>query len=248
MQQASPVEPASLITIFIEMIAAPSKALQRVAIRQTHSWWLPILLAIIAPILYLWLNLERTLALASKQLELRLSALPPDQIEAARSVAERLTQANTVMITAVLSALISLAIGLLISTMILYFGAALLGAMPKLNQLWPAVAWTWLPFAFRGFLQSVWTVINQSLITYPGLSYFVASGDPLADSQNWRFVALSQIDLFSLWHIVLVFVLLRVVTRLGSGSAFVLTLIYAALNLALRLVPLFLGGLVSIGS
>jgi hypothetical protein len=247
MQQASPSESTSLATTFVEMIVAPRRALQRVARRQTQSWWLPVLLALGASILYLWLNLGRTAALAARQLELQLSTLPPDQVEAARAMAERFSQPRTMLIMGVFSTALGLAVGLLLGSAILYFGAALFGAMPKFNQIWPAFAWTWLPFVFRSFLQAAWSTINQALITYPGLSYLVATGDTLADNKNWTFVALSQIDLFSLWHVLLVYLLLRVVTRLGGGSAFVLTLLYAVLTLGLHLLPVLAGGLVSFG-
>lgn len=247
MQDTDSIQPASLATTFFDMIADPGRAFRRLTTFQQRSWWLPALLAVLAPILYLWLNLNRTVEQATRQLEMQLSTLPPDQIEAARAMATRFTQPNAVLITGVISSVLALAVGLLISTFILYFGAALFGAIPKLQQLWPAVAWTWLPFALRGFLQSVWSGINQSLIHYPGLSYWVATGDLAADSQQPAFVALAQLDLFALWHAVLVYVLLRVVARLGAGGALVLTLLYAAINIGIRVLPAFVGGLFSIG-
>ncbi len=229
----------NLLTTFIDMIAAPAQAFRRISERQQRSWWLPAFLALVGPLLYLWLNVDRTVALAQRQLQLQLSTIPPDQAEAARSMAERFTQPRTVLLTG--------SIGTVLSLLILYFGSALFGAMPKAQTLWPAVVWSWLPFALRGFLQTGWSLANQALIQYQGLSYFVATGDVAADSQRPLFVALSQIDLFSLWHVVLVYVLLRVVVRLGSGGAFSLTLLYALLNIGLRVLPVFIRGLASLG-
>ncbi len=241
------IQPASLFSILVDMIASPGLAFQRLVRYQQRSWWLPLLLALIAPILYLWLNLDRTVEQARQQLELQLSTMPADQVETARTMAERFMQPNAVMISGAISALLALAVGLGISMLILYFGSALFGASPSRAELWPAVAWTWLPFALRGFVQSAWSVVNQALIHYPGLSYLVASGDLAADSRNLLFVALSQIDLFSLWHAALVYVLLRVVTRLGNSSALVVTVLYAIINIALRLLPAFASGLFSLG-
>lgn len=237
----------NLLTTFIDMIAAPAQAFRRISERQQRSWWLPALLALVAPLLYLWLNVDRTVALAQRQLQLQLSTIPPDQAEAARSMAERFTQPRTVLLTGSLGTVLSLAVALGLAMLILYFGSALFGAMPKAQALWPAVVWSWLPFALRGFLQTGWSLANQALIQYQGLSYFVATGDVAADSQRPLFVALSQVDLFSLWHVVLVYVLLRAVVRLGGGGAFSLTLLYALLNIGLRVLPVFIGGLVSLG-
>jgi len=247
MTEREMIQPASLLSTFVDIIANPGLAFQRLVRYQQRSWWLPLLLALIAPILYLWLNLDRTVEQARQQLELQLSAMPADQVEAARAMAERFMQPNAVMISGAISALLGLAVGLGISLLILYFGAALFGASPRGSELWPAVAWTWLPFALRGFVQSAWSAANQVLIQYPGLSYLVATGDLAADNRNLLFVALSQIDLFALWHVALVYVLLRVVTRLGNSSALVLTVLYAIINIALRLLPAFAGSIFSLG-
>jgi len=241
------IQPAGVLNTLVDMIANPGLAFQRLVQYPQRSWWLPLLLALFAPLLYLWLNLDRTVEQARQQLELQLSSMPADQVETARTMAERFMQPNAMMISGVISALLALAVGLGISMLILYFGSALFGASPKGSELWPAVAWTWLPFALRGFVQSAWSLANQALIHYPGLSYLVATGDLAADSRNLLFVALSQIDLFSLWHAVLVYILLRVVTRLSNGSALVLTVFYAIINIALRLLPAFASGLFSLG-
>ena len=52
----------------------------------------------------------------------------------------------------------------------------------------------------------------------------------------------SQIDLFGLWHVILIYVLLRVVAGRGRGSAALLTFLYALIQVGLRVLPTLAGG------
>jgi len=53
--------------------------------------------------------------------------------------------------------------------------------------------------------------------------------------------------LFALWHVILVLALLVTVARFSKGKAFILTLVYAALSMGLRLIPALLSGRALLG-
>ncbi|MCO6453202.1 MAG: YIP1 family protein [Caldilineales bacterium] len=238
----SEIKPVSPFINLIDVIASPATALRRISEVNRRSWWLPALLSIVGTILYLWVGRDFIAAEAMKQVQVQLSNMPPDQVEAARPMMERFTQPNFIFATGAATTLIGLALAWAISTLLIYLGAALAGASFKFGGLWPAVIWTWLPLAIRSYVQTLWVVITDSIVLYPGLSRFFATGDTTADQASLLYVAAAQVDLFAVWHLVLIFVLFRAVARLGIASSTILTLLYAVISIGLRLLPIAVGG------
>jgi hypothetical protein len=233
----SSIQPVNPLLNLWDIISAPGLALERVSTVQTRSWWLPALLSLIAPLVHVALSMDLQLERVKQGIAMSLSAMPPDQAEAARPMMERMLQPNALLLSTLTQVVLGLLISWAIAMLILYFGIALMGTPPKTSGLWAAIVWTWIPFAIRPLVQLAWNYITNSLILYPGLSYFVASGDMATDQRNPLYVAAVQIDLFALWHVVLIYVLLRVVGKLGGGSSFFLTLLYSAIMLGLHVVP-----------
>ena len=113
--------------------------------------------------------------------------------------------------------------------------------------LFATLPWTWLPFGLRHIVQTGWMLYRNRLVANPGLSYFVSTGKPTEDAANVLFNVLGHVDLFAVWHLVLIYVVLRVVPRFGKAKALVLVSLYAALNLGLRLLPTLLGRSLMLG-
>lgn len=241
------LHPVNTFRLLIDIIAAPSETLRRVSEVQSRSWWLPAVLSLASAFAYLGVTLNETAAEAAKQVQMQLGTMPPDQAAAAAPMIERVTSPSFIFGTGAITILLGLLIAWGLASLILYLGASLFGGQIKIGRLWPAIVWTWIPFALRGFLQTGWSAVNGSPIHYPGLSYWLATGDAVKDQTQPLFALASQVDLFGIWHGLLIYLLLRAVARLGSGSALVLTLVYIAINLGLRLVPALLGGAFSIG-
>jgi hypothetical protein len=108
------------------------------------------------------------------------------------------------------------------------------------GQVFAAFSWTWLPFCLRDLVNAGWVLVTGSLITNPGLSYFFATGDTVADTQDPLWVLAGYVDLFTLWHLILVYFLVRATRRRGGGLG--LTLAYALIALLVRVVPRLLAG------
>lgn len=240
--------PASLLSNFIDVIAAPATAFRRISAHHQRSWWLPALLSVIAPLLTLWLTRVLVAAEAQKQIDIQISTMPPEQIEASRPMLERFSSPEMLFATGAGMLIIGLLLAWLIAAVLIFFGASLSGSDLKIGRVWPVVVWSWLPFALRGFVQAGWSAVNNSLIAYPGLSYFLATGDTAADQQNMLLAAAAQVDLLALWHVILVYVIFRHVARLGGGGSFILTLLYAAISIGLRLLPVLLGSALTLGA
>ena len=70
----------------------------------------------------------------------------------------------------------------------------------------------------------------------------------MQDTGNPLFVLLSGIDLFWLWHLLLVVLGVSVVARFSRGKSLPLTLLYAALSLGMTVLPtLLFGGMMMAG-
>lgn len=241
------LKPVNPFSNFVDVIAAPSTAYRRISEVQLRSWWLPALLAFAGALLYLGVTLNETVAMAAKQVQVQMSSMTPEQAAAARPMIERFTSAPFIFGSGAVTVAIGLVIGWLIASALLYFGASIGGASLKFGKLWPVVVWSWLPFALRAFLQSAWSVVNGAMIHNPGLSYFIATGDTTKDQTNPLFALTSQIDLFAVWHALLIYLILRVVARMGTFGAILLTLLYAVISLALRVLPAWVSGAFRVG-
>lgn len=242
---AAAPERTSLFTTFLDVIAFPSEAFRRISEIQRRSWILPAILCLLAPLLFYGLTLELQVKAAERAVELQRSLLPPESAQAATPVLDRMSQPGFLLLTSGGRTVVGLAISWAIAIILIYFATSLAGADLSLTRLWPVVPWTWLPFAFRDLTQTAWSMANNHLIRYPGLSYLFVTGDVMVDQRNIWVAASSRLDLFTLWHTILVFVIFRKLARLHIFPAFVLTLLYAVISIGLRLLPLALSSALS---
>ena len=241
------VKPVNPIVNLWDILTAPSLALERVSTIQSRSWWLPALLALITPVLHIALTMDWQIERIKTNIALNLSSMPAEQADAARPVMERMLQPNALLVSTLTQVALGLLVSWAIAMLILYFGIALLGTPPKSTGLWSAIIWAWTPFAIRPLVQLAWNYYAHSLIQYPGLTYLVASGNPIEDQRNPLYIAAAQIDLFSLWHVILIYLLLRVVGKLGRAGSLFITAIYIIILLGIHIFPPIVTSLMGAG-
>mgnify|MGYP001767716882 CR=1 FL=1 len=191
------------------------------------------------------LEAQRQQASALQQVEGQLANLTEAQREQMRQQIEMFTSPLVVAGIGFATRAIGLFIGWAIGAAILYFGLVIASQEIKFSQVFAAFRWKWLPFAVRDLVDAGIVVMSGTVMLNPGLSYFVATGDQLADARNPLWLLTSLIDLFFLWHIVLVYALIRAAK--SRGSAVGLTVVYALLYLALRFLPSLLAARLSFG-
>jgi len=219
----------------IDIIAAPGQALRRISF-YPRSWWFPALLAILSALLLLWVNLPFLMEQAQKVMQLQLANqnLTPEQLEATQQIVDRLKEPMIMFLQSVIGTLLGLLLAWAFSTLFVFLSASIAGANPKAGSMWALVVWTWIPFVVRNLVYSVFGIFSDTFARSPGLSYFVSTGDLLEDSQNPVYVAAAQVDIFSLWHVILIYLLLRVAANMGRGGAITITILYALVNVGLR--------------
>lgn len=216
------------------------------AIRAQRKWWMwavPLLFIFVAMAVMIVINMPYTMELAREQADSRLASLPAEQAEAARAAMETSLSFPVMLASSLGGGLVFLLIAVLAQATFLYFSALIAGGDDMaFGAVFSMSAWTRLPAAVGFLVQAGFIAVTQQTIKYPGLSFLVGTGNLLEDARNPLFAVLSRIDLFWLWHLLLVMLGVSVVARVGRGKSLVLTFIYAALALGLAALPSLLFG------
>ncbi|MEW5960279.1 MAG: YIP1 family protein [Chloroflexota bacterium] len=221
------------------IIDRPAETFRAVLARRQWTMWLaPLLVLGAAFAVFSVVNLPHAQELARQQAERQLASLPAEQAATARATLDTTLSTPVMLATTLGFGSAALLIGLLAQATFLYFSALIAGGDDmNFGAVFTMSSWTKLPQAINFLVQTGFVAFSGAAINYPGLSALVGSGDLMTDARNPFFVLLAQIDLFWLWHLLLVVVGLAVVARLSRVKSLVLTLIYAALALGLTVLP-----------
>lgn len=245
MSESLSVARRSSLALLPGIVDEPAKTMSEVAAHPRWRWVLPLVLILAGLALSIALSgplqVKEAVRQMNEQLQSQLSQVPAEQAEAARAQVARFTQPIFILGASALGRLVALALAWVLAAAILYFSGLIVGADLTFGGLFAMVPWAWLPFALRDMAQGVFAAITGSLLVNPGLSPLVAQANMRANAANPVYQILAHIDLFTAWHLVLIYAALRGGASLERSKAFWLTVIYAVLSIALRIIP----GLVS---
>ncbi len=208
---------------------------------------LPAALAIAALVVSVVLMAPLLATQAQQAMAGQLNRLPAAQLEAVQAQMALFRSPLFIGAVAAATGVLGLLVGWLLQSALFFFGAMIAGGEADFGRLFAAVPWVNLPFVLETIVRTAYVASRGQLIVNEGLSYLVSSGKPLEDARNLAYVALSQASLFRLWHLVLVYFLLRVGTKLERGGALALTLIYALLAVGGQLALATLSRLTTVG-
>jgi len=228
-------------SLLVSLIDRPATALAEIAAYPRWRWVLPVVLLVGTMIASTVLTGPLMVKEAQQAAQQQLATLSPEQAKMVQAQMARFQQPRVLLAMAIGTGLIGLLLAWLLASAILYFSVLIGGGELDFNSLFATLPWTWLPFALRDAVQTGYILYQRKLIANPGLSYLVSTGKRTEDARNLLYNVLARVDLFTLWHLVLIFVVLWVLPRFSKRKAFVLTLVYAALSLGLRLLPVLLG-------
>lgn len=250
---ASAVQPSTnSLALLLGIIDRPRITLAAVLARPRWKWLLPAILCLGATASLLLVSAEGLSQQAAQQQAAAMQALD-DQLQG-MSEAQRaqmrqqmatFTSPLFLGLTSFAASAIGLLIGWLLGAGILFMGLSISGDEVRLAPLAAAISWTWLPFAVRDLVSAGWTLATGAVRVNPGLSYFVARGDSLADARNPLWLLASQVDLFWLWHLALIYALVKAARP--RGGALALTIVYTLVYLAVRVGPALLAAGLSFG-
>lgn len=117
----------------------------------------------------------------------------------------------------VLAVLIKIWLGWLLVGGVIHLVLTLLGGRGHTPATMNVVAWASLPFAVRALVRALALIATRQLIEHPGLSGF-APTDGL-DMSLYLTALLGFVDIYLIWHLVLLVIGSREVSNLSGGKA-----------------------------
>ena len=235
----------SLGALLLGIIDRPAATFRAVAARRGVLTWLAPLLVVLfclAPMVVV--QAPYNVEVAQQQVRRQMETMPEEQQKQASAQIETFTSARFLMATGLVTGAISLMLGVLAQSLLLYMGGMVAGGELTFGLLFRLSVWSRLPYAVSYLALAGFVSLAGRAVHYPGLSILVATGNLLQDAGTPLFTLLSTIDLFWLWHLVLVAVALAPGGggRLQRGAAIILTSLYAILSLAVQTAPTLLLG------
>lgn len=235
-------ETPSLSRLLLAWIDQPRATLAAVLARPRLKWLPVLIICLLAMGLFWGLTaqlqsqaMQKQQAQVLQSMESQLQDLTASQREQMQRQMTLFTGPFAVGVLGGAGGLVGMVMTWLLGAAILYFGFNIGGQPWNYGALFSAFSWTWLPMAARTLVNAAWYLVTGQVMANSGLSYFVATGDPLADSRNPWWQLAGQIDLFWLWHLVLVYALVKAARP--HRSALGLTAVYLVVILVLRLAP-----------
>ncbi len=215
---------------------------------QEHRWpiWLaPALIVLLALIIVTAASApfvsETARQQAEAQMQSQMGSLSGAQAEQMSSTLDTFTSPLFLAVTSVALAALGLALTWLFRGGVLVFISYLLGTEMKYIQMVTLVLWSWLPFALRDLVQAIHIVVNGQPALNRGLSFLVASSDQTQNAGNLLYGLLAQVDVFLLWHLLLLAIGITVSTRSTRERITLATLSYWAVTALIGLSPTVLG-------
>jgi hypothetical protein len=240
----NPEDKMNVLQLLVSIIDRPAVTMRYVGKKPGWAWVTPALLVLVGLAVFSVASAPLTSELALRQAQQQLASLPPQQAEQAAAQVERFTSPPMMAAFSVVGGLVALVVIWLLGAGILYFLGLVAGGEANFAQSFAILTWSWLPYALRNLIMAAYVAYRGELINQ-GLSFLVATGDQTKDAANWLYGLLSQVDLFYVWHLILVIVGLAAVGRLSKVKATIVGLIYLAVTTALSLVPTLLGSMFS---
>ncbi len=216
------------------------------------AWWLPALLIVLLTVAPLWAAARPTSA----------TAMPPEKMEMVTSVDPRMFEgmaSESPVAAPASSGLNPLKLGgAILGTFAawllwggaLYLASVFLGRSSSFGQMFRLAVWTWLPYGIRGLVQTIYILMTGNAIVNAGLSGFVidkgvTSLIPSGPGQLALASILSRVDIYMIWHVLLVSVALMAFTNLMRRKALTATLAIWIVFALVGIIPAIFGGMVS---
>ncbi len=230
------------LNTLLSIIDRPRQALGRV-VERPRSWWLPALLlfaglaalAIVTGPDQVALANERSAALLARIAQ----QMTTEQAEQIRAAASEQTLGSYLMAT-LAGGGVMIALGWLLRGGIIHFSSMAFGGASNWGSTFAMAVWSMIPFLFRDLFQIGYYTLTRQLIEHQGLSALVASADWMRNTRSVKYAALSNVDPFVIWHLILLSIGISIATKLGKTASIAMAVVVWLVFLALKLVPVIL--------
>jgi len=227
----------------VGIVDRPRAAFAQIAARPGKGWFIPVLILLLGLVALNLALAPHAAVEAQRQMDQQLATLPPGQADALVARMDQLVSPLFVGLMGLVAGIVGTALAILLGAVVLYFVALFTGGEGGFGPTLGVMLWAWIPFGIRALVQAAVIAAQGRLIVNQGLSYLVSVGDRVKDSQNVLYGLLAQVDLFALWHLVLVWAAALALYKLGRNKALVVVLLYAIVSLGLRVATLLIQGM-----
>ncbi len=229
------------------LILRPRRALARIAAAEGPVWQAPIAILLLT-------GLVRTLVAGALRQAANLANGPgvpppgfeyytPEQQAQLMSAMAATSGPVFVYVLPALMTLLGVLVGWLLLSGVLHLGLTLVGGRGTSQQGRNIVAWSLLPFALRDGVRVAAMWATGQPLNYPGLSGFAPVGDGNLDVL--LAALLTYVDIYLVWHLVLLLTGIRGSENLGRLKAWSVTLVTLLGLYLLRALPALLAAQLS---
>lgn len=250
---ATSLERRGAVRLLWDMIVRPRSTLQFISEDGKRVWWVPAFLSVFLVALPVVARAPITaqqsreaMSVVQEQFGERASPEELEQMEQTMSVVA------SPLITVVFPAAAG-AVGRVVSWLVwagtLYLAGMALGGRSTFSHMFRMVVWIWIPHALRDLLQAIYISVRDQAIRNPGLSGLVQRGQSVTEmitarpglGQQILSSVLSRVDLFLVWHLILLVIGVVVTMRLARRKAVLVASGVWVLLTALSLIPVVIG-------
>lgn len=237
----------SLAGALFKIADRPGQTMDEVA-QRARAWWLPAILLAISMSVLAWFSAPYQMALASERsaqmIERMVANMPEEQAQLVRETSREMTL-TTYLVSAVGVGLAVAALGWVARGTVVHFSSMAAGGESTWGATLATCVWSMIPFFVRDLVQTAYVVINEQVIEHQGISFLVASGDPLQDAGDALYGLLTNVDPFALWHLVLLTAAIAAATKISRTKAAVMAVIVWTVFVGLKMLPAIIGASVT---
>jgi len=240
-----------VFALLLGVFFRPRKTFDYLKDNHKKAWWLPALLVLLLTVAPLW---------AAARPSPATTLMPPDKMEMIAQGDPRMFEgmpypgpdsvsaASGPSLLKLGGALLGTFAAWLLWGGALYLASVFLGRSSSFGQMFRLVVWTWLPYGLRGLVQTIYMMTTSAAIANAGFSGFVidrgaTSLIPPGPGQLALASILSRVDVFTIWHVLLVSVALMSFTNLTRRKALGATLAIWIVFALVGIVPAIFGGM-----
>ena len=228
-----------------DILVQPVEALSYLRDHPQRIWLAPVILAILLVVAQALVTIPVAGRSAAQRLEAQLAQIPGQE---RAHIATRLVRGASLVLlaaTALVTGLVGLCARWLFRAGAIHLFSLRLGGRNRFDQVFSMVVWTWVPLLMRSLLQTLNIALSGRVPTHRGLAaYLAALGQPLPTGVHYALLSEVQVDLFSLWNLMLLAAGVLIVTELSRVKAVLVTAGCWILATALSLIPTLVGQLV----
>jgi hypothetical protein len=231
--------------LLISIIDKPRDTFAYLVANTRLKWILPLLLMLIVLIVSVWITVPFSSELAEKSTtqQLNQAGLSPEQAEQAMAQSATFRSPMFLGIMGSVFGSIFIIISWVAAAAYFYFASLITGAELKFGSVFNIVAWSNLPKVLQTLVQAILVAVTGNFPMYTGLAALQVSGDVLKDAANPMIGLLSFVDIFWIWHIILLVIGLAVATKFSRLKTFLIVLVYVAASIGLGVISNLIAGL-----